>query len=103
MKLAHLEEVKFRELAVDAMRNYRQSGGQDCRNFEGRMTTIVEKFGDRVAASILPEDILAWLSDPQHGWSAGTRNRYRNVFGKTYKVAMANNKVKSNPAHAVRC
>ena len=56
--------MKFRELAVDAMRNYRQSGGQDCRNFEGRMTTIVEKFGDRVAASILPEDILVWLPIP---------------------------------------
>jgi integrase len=101
MKLAHLEGVKFRELAVDAMRNYRQNGGQDCRNFEGRMSAIVEKFGDRVAASILPEEILAWLSDPKHDWSAGTRNRYRNVLGKTYKVAMANHKVSSNPAHSV--
>jgi hypothetical protein len=101
IKLAHEDQVKFRELAVDAMRNYRQSGGQDCRNFEGRMTLIVEEFGGRTAASIKPAELLDWLSDPDHGWSPGTRNRYRNVLGKTYKIAMANSKVSSNPAHSV--
>jgi integrase len=101
IKLAHLDGVKFRELAVDAMRNYRQNGGQDCRNFEGRMELILEEFGDRVAANIKPAELLDWLSDPDHDWLPGTRNRYRNVVGKTYKIAMANSKVTSNPAHSV--
>jgi Phage integrase family len=101
IKLAYQDEVKFRELAVDAMRDYRQNGGQDCRNFEGRMQTILEEFGERPAASIRPAELLDWLSDPDHGWSPATRNRYRNVLGKTYKIAMANSKVTGNPAHSV--
>jgi Phage integrase family len=101
IKLAHLDGVRFRELAIDAMHDYRQNDGQDCRNFEGRMKLILEEFGGRVAASIKPAELLDWLSDPDHGWSPGTRNRYRNVLGKTYKIAMANSKVTSNPAHSV--
>jgi len=73
---------------------------RDVRNFKGRMMKfILEAFADRVADEIKPSDIDAWISS--HNWSAATKNRYKNVFGKTFKIALADGKVTSNPARMV--
>ena len=53
----------------------------------------------RIADEIKPSEIDAWLS--AHAWSPATKNRYKNVFGKTYKIALADGKVSSNPARLV--
>jgi site-specific recombinase XerD len=63
------------------------------------MKFILEAFADRVADEIKPSDIDAWISS--HKWSAATKNRYKNVFGKTFKIALADGKVTSNPARMV--
>jgi uncharacterized protein YjcR len=63
------------------------------------MKFILEAFADRVAEEIKPSDIDAWISS--HKWSAATKNRYKNVFGKTFKIALVDGKVTSNPARMV--
>src|ERR1700688_2775732 len=63
------------------------------------MKFILEAFADRAAEEIKPSDIDTWISS--HKWSAATKNRYKNVFGKTFKIAFADGKVTSNPARLV--
>ena len=69
----------------------RQSRPQGYSEFKGRMKFILEAFADRVADEIKPSDIDAWVSS--HKWSPATKNRYKNVFGKRFKIALADCKV----------
>jgi site-specific recombinase XerD len=46
-----------------------------------------------------PSEIDAWLKE--HDWAPATKNRYKNVFGKTFKIALADGKVSGNPARLV--
>ena len=62
------------------------------------MKFIVEACGDKVADEIKPSDIDNWIG--AHDWSPATKDRYKNVFGKTFKIALADGKVTSNPAPA---
>jgi len=87
--------VRFSVLAQEAIDWYINHERKDVRNFKGRMKFILEAFGDRVADEIKPSDIDSWLG--AHDWSAATKNRYKNVFGKTFKIALADGKVTSNP------
>jgi hypothetical protein len=80
-------------------RPYVNHDRRDVRNFKGRIKFILEAFADRAAEEIKPSDIDAWISS--HKWSAATKNRYKNVFGKTFKIALADGKVTSNPARLV--
>jgi integrase len=91
--------IKFSVLAQEAIDWYVNHERKDVRNFRGRMKFILEAFADRVADEIKPSDIDAWISS--HKWSAATKNRYKNVFGKTFKIALADGKVTSNPARMV--
>jgi integrase len=63
------------------------------------MNIILKEFGDRVADDIKPSDIDAWLSARK--CAPATKNRYKNVFGRTFKNALADGKVTSNPARLV--
>jgi site-specific recombinase XerD len=91
--------IKFSVLAQEAIDWYVNHDRRDLRNFKGRMNFILEAFADRVADEIKPSDIDTWISS--HKWSAATKNRYKNVFGKTFKIALADGKVTSNPARLV--
>jgi integrase len=91
--------IKFSVLAQEAIDWYVNHDRRDVRNFKGRMKFILEAFADRVADEIKPSDIDAWISS--HKWSAATKNRYKNVFGKTFKIALADGKVTGNPARMV--
>ena len=88
--------IKFSVLAQEAIDWYVNHDRRDIRNFKGRMKLILEAFADRAAEEIKPSDIDTWISS--HKWSAATKNRYKNVFGKTFKIALADGKVTSNPA-----
>ncbi len=98
---ANLRErgVKFEVLGRDAVEWYIEHGRKDVRNFRTRMKFILDDFGARIADEIKPSEIDAWLKS--HDWSPATKNRYKNVFGKTFKIAMADGKVSSNPARLV--
>jgi integrase len=91
--------VRFRVIAQEAIDWYVNHDRRDIRNFKGRMQFILEAFADRVANEIKPSDIDAWINS--HKWSAATKNRYKNVFGKTFKIALADGKVTGNPARMV--
>ncbi len=79
--------IKFSVLAQEAIDWYVNHDRRDIRNFKGRMKLILEAFADRAAEEIKPSDIDTWISS--HKWSAATKNRYKNVFGKTFKIALA--------------
>jgi site-specific recombinase XerD len=91
--------VRFRVIAQEAIDWYINHNRKDVRNFKGRMQHILEAFGDRVADEIKPSEIDAWLG--AHEWLPATKNRYKNVFGKTFKIALADGKVTGNPARLV--
>lgn len=91
--------IKFSVIAQEPIDWYANHERRDLRNFKSRMKFIVEAFGDRVADQIKPSEIDAWIS--AHEWAPATKNRYKNVFGKTLKIALADGKVTSNPARMV--
>lgn len=91
--------IKFSAIAQDAIGWYVSHDRKDVRNFKGRMKNIIEAFGDRIADDIKPSDIDCWLG--AHDWSPATKNRYKNVFGKTFKIALADGKATNNPARMV--
>ena len=91
--------VKFVTIGLHALDWYVEHGRKDVKNFRIRMNIILKDFGDRVADEIKPSEIDAWLK--KHDWSPATKNRYKNVFGKTFKIAFADGKVSGNPARLV--
>jgi integrase len=91
--------VKFAVIAQEAIDWYINHERKDIRNFKGRMQIILKDFSERVADEIKPSDIDSWLGS--HKWAPATKNRYKNVFGKTFKIALADGKVTSNPARMV--
>jgi site-specific recombinase XerD len=91
--------VRFREL-TDAILAYSASHHRDSRNIKSRINRVLPDFGDRVAESIKPEEIDAWLS--KHTVTAATANRYRALFSLVYREALRNGKVSGNPARLVR-
>ncbi|HVG27634.1 MAG TPA: site-specific integrase [Acidobacteriaceae bacterium] len=91
--------VRFETLGKQAIDWYIEHGRKDIRNFRIRMNIILKDFGGRVADEIKPSEIDAWLK--QHDWSPATKNRYKNVFGKTFKLALADGRVTGNPARLV--
>jgi hypothetical protein len=91
--------VKFQVIGLNALDWYIEHGRKDVKNFRIRMNIILKDFWDRVADEIKPSEIDAWLK--KHDWSPATKNRYKNVFGKTFKIAFADGKVSGNPARLV--
>jgi hypothetical protein len=91
--------IKFKVIAQEAIEWYVNHERKNLRNFKSRMALIVETFGERVADEIKPSEIDGWLG--KHAWKPATKNRYKNVFGKTYKIALADGRVTGNPARLV--
>ena len=91
--------VKFEVIGKHALEWYIEHGRKDVKNFCIRMNIILKDFGNRVADEIKPSEIDDWLK--KHDWSPATKNRYKNVFGKTFKIALADGKVSGNPARLV--
>jgi integrase len=61
---------------------------------------IKRDLGMRVAESITPQEIDAWLKE--RGVAPATVNRYKSFFSLCYREGMANGKVSTNPAKLVR-
>jgi integrase len=91
--------VRFKVIAQEAIDWYINHDCKDVRNFKSRMNVILKEFGEQVAAEIKPSDIDTWIG--AHKWTSATKNRYKNVFGKTFKIALADGKVTGNPARLV--
>jgi len=69
--------VKFKELA-DAILVFSASHHRDTKNIRIRLAKISAEFGERVADSILPEEIDGWLSATCK--TPATANRYWALF-----------------------
>lgn len=91
--------LKFEVIGKEAIEWYIEHGRKDVRSFRIRMNIILKDFGRSVADEIKPSEIDEWLRS--HKWAPATKNRYKNVFGKTFKIALADGKVGSNPARLV--
>ena len=91
--------LRFKVIAQEAIDWYIEHGRKDVKSFRIRMNIILKDFGERVADDIKPSDIDAWLSARK--CAPATKNRYKNVFGRTFKNALADGKVTSNPARLV--
>jgi site-specific recombinase XerD len=92
--------LRFKVIAQEAVDWYINHGQKDVRGFKSRMNFIVEEFGERVADEIKPSEIDIWLG--AHDWAPATINRYKSVLSKTFKIALADGKVSSNPARLVQ-
>jgi site-specific recombinase XerD len=94
--------VKFETIAKDAL-VFSAAYHTDKRNFRQRLEIINRDFQHRPADSILPSDISKWLQEgvDEWEWEPSTCNRYKAVFSKVFKLALADGKVKSNPARLV--
>jgi site-specific recombinase XerD len=92
--------VRFKIIAQPAIDWYINHEQKDLRSFRGRMKIILADFGERVADEIKPSEIDTWLA--AHDWSPATKNRYKSVFSKTFKIALADGKVSANPARLVQ-
>jgi site-specific recombinase XerD len=91
--------LKFEVIGNQAIDWYIEHGRKDVRSFRIRVNIILKDFGQRIADEITPSEIDSWLKE--HDWAPATKNRYKNVFGKTFKIALADGKVSSNPARLV--
>ena len=92
--------LKFETIGTQAVEWYIEHGRKDVRSFRIRMNIILRDFGNLVADEIKPSEIDGWLKAHQD-WAPATKNRYKNVFGKTFKIALADGKVSGNPARLV--
>ena len=98
-ELLRAKKVSFATLA-DAALEYSKQHKRSYSHDVTRMGILKETFGNHVAESITPQEIDRWLSSQE--WKPATQNRYRALISLTYKLAMQNGKIDSNPARLVR-
>ena len=91
--------IRFRVIGDEAVAWYENHGQKDLRTFKLRMDMILRDFANRLVEEIKPSDIDAWLGN--HDWAPATKNRYKSVFSKAFKLALADGKVSGNPARLV--
>jgi site-specific recombinase XerD len=94
------KKITFEELSWDALEyseTHKRSFGDD----EIRMAKLIEHFGKKTADSITPQDIERWLSTKTK-LKPATLNRYLALISLTYRLAVQNGKVNTNPARSVR-
>jgi integrase len=70
------------------------------RDYESKAEIVREVMGARIASTITPKEIESWLSTRFK--TAATFNRYKAFLSLTFKQAMINGKIDSNPARLVR-
>jgi integrase len=92
--------LRFKIIAQEAIDWYINHDQKDVRSFRIRMQIILKDFQDRIADEIKPSEIDTWLG--AHDWAPATKNRYKSVFSKAFKIALADGKVSSNPARLVQ-
>lgn len=100
--------LKFDEIAEDAL-EYSRSHNISYEDDVIRMKAILKEFSGRPVAAIKPQDIERWLTQLRKTvrveklpLKPATINRYRAMLSLTFRVAVQNGKIPSNPARLVR-
>ena len=91
--------LRFGVLADD-IETFSKAHHRDQKHITSRLKKIRPDFDERVADSITPQEIDAWLT--KNTQKPGTSNRYRALFSLVFREALRNGKVKTNPARLVR-
>jgi hypothetical protein len=90
--------VRFGEIADDAL-EYCKANNQGYRFDAYRIGRLKVQFGNH-DAEIPVEDLRRWF-DAQE-WQSGTHNRYKSTLSLTYRLAIENKKVTTNPARLLK-
>lgn len=85
---------------IDDALVYAKAHNSRPRDYESKAGIVKEALGRRIAASITPSEIDAWLEERFN--TPATKNRYRAFLSLVYKQAIINRKVDINPARLVR-
>jgi site-specific recombinase XerD len=85
---------------IDDVLEYAKTHASRARDYESKAEIVREALGSRIASSITPQDLNAWLS--KHCKTPATFNRYKAFLSLVWKQAMINQKADSNPARLVR-
>jgi len=95
--------VTFAEIAGDALA-YSKAHKRTYEDDVARMERMLGWFRDRSGDSVTPQEIERHFEEciEQEGWAASTVNHYRSLLSLTYRLAIRNGKVSSNPARATR-
>ena len=92
--------IRFSQLADEALTWSEEFHPKGLRALKGRICKLKDAFGEMPAADLTPQIIDRWLTE-QSEWSPATKNRYRAAISLTYRQAMRNGKIQSNPARLV--
>jgi integrase len=92
--------LKVSDLCEAVLQWYQDRERKSIRSFKQRIGVIDDELGHRVAETLTPEEIDAWLSKHE-GWSGATKNRYKAVLSRAYQLGVQRGKVPSNPARLV--
>jgi len=95
--------VTFADIARDAL-SYSKAHKRTYDDDLARMERILGWFRDRSADSITPQEIERHFERciEQEKWAPSTVNHYRSLLSLTYRLAIRDVKVTSNPARATR-
>jgi integrase len=100
-KLPDLQNGKVTLSAlIDDALEYAKTHASRFRDYESKAEIVRGALGARVASTITPQEVGAWLS--KHCKTPATANRYRAFLSLVYREAIANKKQDSNPARGVR-
>ena len=95
--------VSFAELAREALaysKTHKRSYDDDVI----RMEKLLNRFRDRAADSITPQDLEQHLAQTaeESEWAPATVNRYRALISLVFRLGIESGKVKENPARLVK-
>lgn len=95
--------VTFPEIARDAL-EYSKTHKRTYASDLYRMERFLGWWRERAADSITPQEIERRFNEAveQDGWKPATVNRTKALLSLTYRLAIENGKVPSNPARLVR-
>jgi site-specific recombinase XerD len=95
--------VTFPEIARDAL-EYIKTHKRTYASDLYRMERLLGWWRERAADSITPQEIERRFNEAvaQDGWKPATVNRVKALLSLTYRLAIENGKVPSNPARLVR-
>jgi site-specific recombinase XerD len=85
---------------IDDAVTYQEGHASRLRDYECKAKIVKDAMGARIASSITPHEIDAWLT--KRTKTPATYNRYRAFLSMVYKQAIFNQKQDSNPARLVR-
>ena len=99
------EKLRVRTLSfsnlADAALKHSETHKISYKHDEYRLAKLKERFGNRPAQSIAPEEFERWIVDREE-WKPATANRYRALLSLTYRLGIENGKIALNPARLIR-